>query len=146
MSLFQKQKDFVLNIDALVFDQLRKSLTDSGEVIADYIVQKQLYEKGINSKKEKIRPFYAASTKLRKLKKGQPIDRVTLRDTKALHDSLSVSGTSYELLIEVDTPYAKYVIKRYGSDVIKPTIDNMKIYFDNHFIKDLKTRVKNEFK
>jgi len=59
----------------------------------------QLFNKGVTIKNVKITPGYAKSTKRAKIRKGQPINRVTTRDRGDYHRSFTVDfrGTEFEI-------------------------------------------------
>jgi geranylgeranyl pyrophosphate synthase len=51
----------------------------------------QLFNKGIDSEGKKIRPKYTLGTIKKKKKKGQPTNRVTLKDEGIFHNSFYIS-------------------------------------------------------
>ena len=72
--------------------ELKDEILKHEEVIVNMIAEEQLFEQGIEGRGIKIMSYqpYKPSTIKRKLKKGQPTDRVTLRDTGEFHASLHV--------------------------------------------------------
>jgi hypothetical protein len=87
--------------------------TELQEMIIDLNTRDQLFEKGEDSlgrKLEDIGGGYAPYTISVKIEKGQPTDRVTLKDTGVFYDSFKVvvpSGADY-IIIEAN-PYKEGV-------------------------------------
>lgn len=100
--------------------------------ILSWNTQNQLYDQGIGGDGERLIPEYAESTKKRKSKLGQPIDRVTLRDTKTFHDKFTIHyGYDY---IQIEAPpliknrsfsLTSWLKERYGKDIFGLTEANL---------------------
>ena len=97
------------------------------EEILTAITQDQLYEQGINGAGVSIMSYqpYAPSTIKRKQKKGQPYNRVTLKDTGEWYKSL-------DLVYDVDGFYVystddknTYLKKRYGDKILRLSNSNL---------------------
>ncbi len=84
---------------------------------------KYLYEQGKTSEGVSL-PEYAESTKKYKIRKGQPIDRMTLRDTKAFHNSFFAEYNYGKLEITASDVKTTVLTKRYGSDIFGLTEEN----------------------
>lgn len=78
----------------------------------------QMFVTGKDSKGADIRPRYAASTVAYKRRRGQPTNRVTLRDTGDFHDSLFANFDGDEITIGADDDKAPRLFKKYGKDVL----------------------------
>jgi hypothetical protein len=100
----------VSNIDAeaLVKDILKKN----EKKIVLYNTE-QMYA-GFDSNNNNIEPNYSNMTKRIKASKGQPIDRVTLKDTGDFHKSLKVKDFE---IISTDVK-AKSLQSKYGADIL----------------------------
>jgi len=69
--------------------------------IAELNTAKQL-EVGLTAKGQPVRPAYADSTKRYKRRKGQPVDRVTLRDTGRFHNTFKVIADDTDIMIQTN--------------------------------------------
>lgn len=83
---------FILTIDSAIKNEIIKTITN------------RLFLSGKDGNQKKMRTnkgnfFYSNYTKFLKEQKGQPIDRVTLKDTGKFYDSYGVvtSDTGYEI-------------------------------------------------
>jgi hypothetical protein len=77
----------------------------------------QLYDYGRRADGREITPPYAESTIKRKRRRGQPTNRVTLRDTGAMHSRLQVVADDADLFLYSDRPYVRYLLERYGKEI-----------------------------
>lgn len=113
--------------DEVLGKELVKVVLAHEEEVIAMITQDQLYDRGINGDNVEIVSYmpYAPSTIKRKIKKGQPINRVTLRDTGKWYNSL-------KLVYDVDGFYVvstdeknKYLTDRYGPKILKLTREHL---------------------
>ncbi len=94
----------------------------SGESIdktKDQIVlhqQAQLFG-GLNSQEENIRPPYTARTVQIKKRKGQPTDRVTLRDTGSFYREIFVDVRDRTFVTDSADEKAGKLIEKYGGTI-----------------------------
>ncbi len=79
--------------------------------------QDQLYT-GKDRFKQDIHPSYAPSTKILKKRKGQPIDRVTWKDSGKLYRTLQIKGTGNAMEYIINVPQSKYLLLDYGSNTL----------------------------
>jgi hypothetical protein len=96
---------------------------------------------GMLSNDEQIEPPYAESTIRRKRKKGQPYDRVTLRDTNEFHEAYRLQVINDYLVEDSDVPYAEYLEKRYTPQIWGLNDENQEEYVDNFLAPDLQGKV-----
>jgi hypothetical protein len=100
--------------------------------------QDQLYQQGIDSKGKKLRSgsisaiinneVYALMTIAIKEAKGQPTDRVTLKDEGDFYRSWSVEATDDEFIISAKTLKEDGdLIDDWGEDIIGLTDENLEI-------------------
>ena len=80
-------------------------------------VENQIYSDGVDTKGVSF-PSYAESTKKQKKRKGQPTNRVTLKDSGAFHESigLDIRDDEFELITENET--YKWLRGRYGENIL----------------------------
>ena len=99
---------------------LKEAVEDGGDILLDYVrIQLDL---GIDGNMRKIQPPYAPSTIKKKIKKGQPTDRVTLRDTGEFYQSLYIQFDEDGFRILSADEKSKYLIAKYGGPILR--IDN----------------------
>ena len=101
-------------------DALKEEIERYQDFITDSI-RIQL-DMGIDGYYDEIRPPYAPRTIKRKIKKGQPADRVTLKDTGKFYDSLYLEFDEGGFRILSNDEKAKYLIAKYGSPILR--VDN----------------------
>lgn len=79
----------VRELHGAIDEELRAAVVEYSDIIIDMVANDQLYERGINGRGVEISSYepYHMSTIRIKLEKGQPVDRVTLRDTGRFHRS-----------------------------------------------------------
>lgn len=101
------------------FDILTKeAFEEQKKLIIKYNAEEQMYKLGQDSKKSLIRPAYQKTTIRIKKAKGQPTNRVTLRDTGKFHKTLKVIPFDDYVEIRSDLEYSKYLLKKYGDDIL----------------------------
>ena len=115
--MFQRQKNKIRSIN---FDQAMMVALSSTPLLEDIAEwnRRQMYA-GKDSAGVKMVPPYTASTKKQKRKKGQPINRVTLKDTGAFYASLMADATPQGLIVGSDHlvkgfDLASFLDGRYG--------------------------------
>lgn len=106
---------------------IREAITANEAFIIDLNVEDQLYEKGINRNAVEISDYapYKNLTLQIKASKGQPTNRVTLRDTGDFHSSfyLQIGDDSFE--IKASDEKTEALIKKYGRQILGLTDENL---------------------
>jgi len=110
-------KSKVSQIEKSIYPTLKDVFTKYDNVIKETNTQEQLFNLGQDAKADSL-GSYAESTKRIKIRKRQPIDRVTLKDTGDFYDSITVTSTATEVIIETSIEYAKWLVKRYGKEIL----------------------------
>lgn len=147
MALFDRQIKFLNDVERDLFPVLQQTINTDRDVIEDFVTEDQLFERGVDGDNKKLRG-YARTTIRIKNRKGQPTDRTTLRDTRRFHNSLFVEGFPLAFEVSSDVEYTKYLTtmgNRYGINILKPSIQNMTIFFDDFYIPNLKQDVNSKF-
>lgn len=142
--LFGKQIQFIESLEDKMFDTLRKSLETHAVVVQNYVVERQLYDKGIDGNEKRLKG-YTRSTIRYKISKGQPVDRTTLKDEGFFHASITIDTYADRFEVSSNVSYAKYLIKRYGENIVRPSVVNMKEFFKLYFVPDLKKYIDGKF-
>lgn len=106
-------------------------------IIEDSITEEQLFEKGIDGFGVKL-PAYSPATVFIKKLKGQPFDRMTLRDTGEFHSSVKVKLQRGGILIDSDPIKEKTnLIEVYGEEILFLTEENLTEFRDVYLKNDL---------
>ena len=144
MNIFQRQIDFVNNLEAQLFESLRATFNQFGFVVIDIVTEKQLFDRGIDGNLERL-PEYSDSYKRIKIKLGQPSDRTTLRDTGSFYASLEIRAFADRYEISSDVKHETYLIERYGDDIYKPTNRKLTEFLTNFYLPILKQNTDGQF-
>lgn len=143
-NIFNRQKKFVDTLEMTLMTQLEKTIKDFDFVLEDYIVNKQLFREGIDGDGNKLEGYKRTTIRL-KLRKGDPVDRTTLKDENEFHPSIQIDAFFDRFEVSSDVSHAKYILKRYGRNVLKITSENFKEFMENYFISNLKTNINGRF-
>lgn len=123
---------------------IRRIILDNEAYIIDMNAQEQLYERGINRLGVKISDYapYAPLTIEIKKAKGQPTNRVTLRDEGDFESSfhLEVGDTQFE--IRASDPKTEELIKKYGRQILGLTDENLEELIWNYIYSELLDKAK----
>ena len=101
------------NIDSVILDLVKE--------YDDFVLglnQAQLYDDGIRNDGSKITPPYAQLTLQIKRKKGQPTDRVTLKDTGDFYDSFYIELGSNSFLINARDSKTIDLKQKYEDEIL----------------------------
>lgn len=97
--------------------------------------------KGITSDGRDIRPPYAPFTVLMKDQKGQPTDRVTLKDTGAFYDSIQVDVSSDSFTIDASDYKTDKLTDKYGKNIFGLTRISRAQYIEYSFFPALRSNI-----
>lgn len=125
-------------------EYLEDIIKSKEDVIVSAVVNDQLYRRGVNGDDIKIDSYkpYAHSTIIRKLKKGQPTTRVTLRDTGKFHGEAYLVIDSEGFYVDSKAPVTDILIKRYGPKILRLTNKNLNRIIVSHIKKGLTKKLK----
>lgn len=102
---------------------------------------------GLDGYYNKIQPPYAPRTIQNKIRKGQPTDRVTLKDTGEFYNSLRIEFDENGFRIVSDDDKSKYLIAKYGGPILRlPNEDFtrfLRFYIRPALIERMKDYIKN---
>lgn len=136
--VFDEARKKVIELKESINPVIRQTFEEYGYVIQDYQTQKQLYEKGEDSKGSLIRPAYTPFTVRIKKQKGQPTDRVTWKDTGALYRSIRVEAKDDHVEITANTPYSDDLLEKYGNDVLGIQEELLREFAEKYLLVNLK--------
>jgi len=120
-------------------DSINVSIQQSikaNEQVVKQLQTSQLYS-GTTKKGDDIKPSYALSTKIIKRRKGQPTDRVTLRDTGDFYNSLEIVAGGNAMIIRTIISYSIYLINKYA-DILGLTAENWQSFIDEYTLPTIK--------
>jgi len=124
---------------------IRNAVEDNKSTIVKYNVE-QLNEYGVNSLGVSINTYapYTLYTVSVKKEKGQPFDRVTLRDTGDFHSSFDVVINSWDFYITATDPKTTELVKKYGAAIFGLTGENKQELVLNYIRPDTIKQIRNE--
>lgn len=118
--------------EELVFEI--NSQDESKDLLVYLVTQKQLFE-GLDGDGNEITPGYSEITVIIKQAKGQPTDRVTLKDTGEFYNSFDVVVTLDGVQMVADTIKGNNdLIKIYGEAITGISEESKKVYLE--YFKD----------
>lgn len=144
MGIFDHQIQFIQDVEKALFTEMEMTINRHDTLLEDMITGSQLWDRGIDGDGEKL-PGYARTTIRLKIRKGLPYDRTTLFDEGEFHPSITVTGTPYYIAITSDVPHAKWLVRRYGEQIMSITIENFSRFFYEYYIPNLKKNVDSKF-
>lgn len=140
--LISNIKKFQENWDSIILDIIYDREAD----VVRYVYEIQLYMEGIRGEDGAfIMDYdpYKPSTIAIKERKGQPTDRVTLRDTGAFHKSFYIEYGDNEFTITAEDWKTPLLMERYGGGIMNLTdehLNSLKVgILKPELIKQLKT-------
>lgn len=110
-------------------------------VVLDYLTNKQWFQKGEKSDGKKMKPGYKAITIKLKKKKGDPYDRVTLRDTGKLYRSIDLIVGERALIMQVNVDYYRALEKKYGSKIAGIQEKFLEEFCENYIIPEIQKNI-----
>lgn len=123
----------------------RKALEQNSQKIVELNVE-QLYEYGINSLGIRIDTYdpYSTYTVRVKKEKGQPYDRVTLRDTGDFHRSFEVVFGPASFYITATDSKTQMLVERYGERIFGLTTENKKELTEKYVVPEITKEIRRE--
>ena len=118
MNVLDRLQQQLKAMEAVINPSIQETINRSKPLLIDEQTNTQWYSKGQDAEQSEISPSYALSTVIAKQKKGQPTDRVTLKDTGALYDSIRVEATATQLIISANVEYYKYLVIHYDTNIL----------------------------
>lgn len=116
-------REFNTNIYAHAFD----AVLDNEDVIVELITEEQLFEQGIRGDEVFIADYapYSPLTVQIKQAKGQPTDRVTLRDEGDFHDSFFIKVGSDHFEVKASDSKTEKLRREFGDEIMEFTDENV---------------------
>lgn len=137
-NIIKKLTDFLANIDTY----FSEATEEAEDTIIDMNIT-QLYDAGENRTGAKIKPEYSPVTVAIKKKKGQPTNRVTLRDTFEWQASFYVDYYPDGFEIKASDWKTEVLTRKYGEEILGLQDDMVKQLCDSFYAPYLSTTLKN---
>lgn len=141
--MIEAVQGFERNIDEFVLDSVREP---SIEEFVKELNQQQL-DNGVDSNGNIIMPLYTDTTIGFKIRKGQPFDRVTLKDTGAFHESFIVIYHRDSFQLTATDKKRRELQQKYGAAIFGLTDESLealviplKVVMRNNLLKLLTGR------
>ena len=127
MKLTQLKKDLeryqrTLNVQVAVIAEKNESF------LTDLNTEKQLFDKGIRSDGSNVEPPYTQVTKSIKRRKGQPVDRVTLKDKGSFYDRFKIDANQKRILFTSTDEKTDSLVNKYGRNIFGLTNENTAVF------------------
>ena len=113
---------------------------DNANVAIDLNTDSQLFDKGIDSKGNLLPGPYAPFTIDIKGLKGQPTDRITLRDTRDFHDSFFIKANKFPVEIDATDSKTSELKSEWGDDIFGLTSDSL-LELKSQILPDLQDKI-----
>ena len=124
-------------------DVARKLIVSNKKEVTDLNTKKQLFDKGINSDGTEVEPEYKKTTISIKERKGQPTNRVTLKDTGSFHKKFYVDSKKKSFTLDSKDSKRDDLVDKYGERIFGLT-QKSRSSLSRTLKKDLVKRVKNK--
>lgn len=123
---------------------VQKIIWDNEAYIIDMNAEEQLFEQGVNRLGVSIMDYapYSPVTIAIKEAKGQPTNRVTLRDEGDFQSSFYLEVGDKRFEIKAADWKTEELIKKYGRQILGLTDENIKILIWHYIFPDLITEAK----
>lgn len=129
-------------------EELRNEILRNEDVIVKMITEDQLYDLGIEGRGIEIMSYqpYSPRTIRKKIRKGQPTDRVTLKDTGEFYSSLHVEFDERGFYVTSTDDKAVYLLERYGRTIFRLSDENLSKLLYEHIRPSLAEKLKEYLK
>lgn len=130
--------------DDILGRELVNEIMSHEDEIIDCIIQNQLYDRGVNGNDVEIMSYepYRPRTVKKKIKKGQPYNRVTLKDTGEWYASLKLVYDSDGFFITSTDEKNKYLKQKYGANILRLTNQNLSMILNTYIRPSLAKKLK----
>ena len=141
IELIDKWTKKLSDIEDAIYKDLAKAINKNSALLVAIQTQYQLFDRGEDSMAMTLLPSYAVSTIARKKKKKQPFDRVTLKDTGAFYESITIDASNNVMTIKASVNYTSFLLNRYGRDVFGIQRVKFNEFLEKYFVPIFKDSV-----
>ncbi|MBQ2019256.1 MAG: hypothetical protein IIW53_04805 [Rikenellaceae bacterium] len=122
---------------------IQQIIFDNEAYIVDMNVEDQLYEQGVNALGVSIDDYapYSPATIEIKMQKGQPYNRVTLRDEGDFHSSFFLEVWTTQFEIKAADFKTEDLVRKYGRQILGLTDENVEELIREYILPDIQRRI-----
>lgn len=124
------------NIERSIINVVQQVIKDNEHIILEMNTEDQLYQRGIDSKGRSLGEYSPITISIKR-EKGQPTNRVTLRDSQDFHRSFYIEYSADSFEIKASDPKTDGLLDIYGDDIIGLTADNFRDISENYVKPEL---------
>lgn len=141
-----RQKVETFNEGLTSGEYIQEIILDNEAFITDMNAQEQLYEQGVNRLGVSISDYapYSPTTIAIKRAKGQPTNRVTLRDEGDFEASFFIEADREKFTIKASDWKTEELTKKYGSQILGLTQENKAELIHAYIYPELLTKAKKD--
>lgn len=121
---------------------IEQAIRNNEKLILAMNTESQLFKKGVDGDGNKLKPKYTLSTKRKKAKKGQPTNRVTLKDGGIFHDSFYIHYLPDGFEIMTSDPIEPFLTYKYGKELLGLTSRNLQIAIKTIILPAIQLKLK----
>jgi phage gpG-like protein len=136
---------FIKRLDemkASINTSIQTSINKNKDVLIEQQTEGQM-DKGKDANNISFVPKYAKSTRDYKKLKGQPTDRVTLKDTGKLYDSIEIQANTTQAVISTNVNYFQFLVAHYiNNQILGINEEGTKLFLDKYTIPEIEKNFK----
>jgi hypothetical protein len=137
MGLNQRFKQKMRQLEASINPSIKKAVNTNSNLLEQQQTEGQ-FDKGKDALNVSFVPSYATSTKNYKRRNGQPTNRVTLKDSGDLYNSVNIEGTSSQIVFSANVEYFKYLVNHYsGNQILGIQPKAMEVFVNAYICKEI---------
>jgi len=137
MGIFDKEIAIIQDIQDGILGVVKEVVQKNGHVLVEYNTEKQLDGKGEDSKGKSLGKYTKAYARIR-IKAGRQAQFVDTHMTGKFHASITVEAREDEFIIKSNVEYDKYLVKRYGKDILGIQEQYLQEFVDDYLMPALK--------
>lgn len=141
MGIFDRERALIESWEDIVLQSVKDAFLKYDFVILDYLTNKQWFQKGQKSDGGIIKPAYSRITVKLKQRKGDPYDRVTLRDTGKLYRSIDVIVGDRAVILRINVDYYRKLELKYGKKILGIQEQFLKEFCENYIMPEIKKNI-----
>lgn len=145
MGVFDKEIETIESLRLIIHDSIKEAFRRYDFVILDYLTNKQWFQKGQKSDGKIIKPAYSRITIKIKQAKGDPYDRVTLRDTGKLYKSIDLIAGERALIARITVEYFRKLELKYGKRILGIQDQFLEEFCENYILPQIKKNIDDKF-
>jgi len=110
---------------------IRDAAHENEAIIIDYVIEDQLFERGVDGNEQTLGEYSPITVSIKQIK-GQPTDRITLRDSEDWGRSTYLFIGPGMMEVRTTDDKTGEIFFKYGEEVLKVTDDNIQDFVDEY--------------